>query len=139
MLQEEENTDWVQPMTSQKTIERCRVKVRELEEANATLLQNNTTMAESNKSLREELKRLQELMQRDQSTIECLAKEKRECKQKCEIVISEKDKLLQAKEEYIKSLHGTVWHLKNNFECKFYSFVETDKGFKLELQFHDKR
>ena len=104
----------------------------------ATLKEANKILLENNMKLREENAQLILAAQHVEDELKIAQSEKQNCKQKCEVVISEKERLIQQKEAYIKSLHGTVWHLKNNFECKFYSFVETDKGFKLELQFHDK-
>jgi chromosome segregation ATPase len=126
-------------MTSQKTIERCRAKVKELEETNATLLHNNVVMAESNKKLREELARLNTMSDNQHTRILQLEKEKSDCKQKCEVVISEKDRIIQQKEQYIRNLHSTVWHLQNTFKCSTYGFNEIPGGFELRFGFTEKK
>ena len=106
-------------MTSQKTIERCRAKVKELEETNATLLHNNVVMAESNKKLREENKELMEANERarknletQETTIAKISKQRNECKRKCEIALSEKDRLLQEKERRLAASNPVIEHLK---------------------------
>jgi hypothetical protein len=118
-------------MTSQKTIERLRTRVKELEEANATLLKNNETLSAANKTLRLE-------KDADSTVIKSLELAKEQCTAKCRTIVSEKEKVLQEKEIYIKNLHDTIWHLRNSFACKFYEFKETPQGFKFELEFHRK-
>jgi len=129
-------------MTSQKTIERCRAKVKELEETNTTLLHNNVVMAESNKKLRQEIEELQAANERARKNLSVqseqityLTKEKEACKQKCEMIVREKDQKLVEKERYIQSLHDTVWNLKNSYLCKTYNFAETPSGFELKFGF----
>jgi predicted RNase H-like nuclease (RuvC/YqgF family) len=118
-------------MTSQKTIERCRTRVKELEEANAILLKNNETLAAANKALRLE-------KENNTTVIKNLELAKEQCTAKCRTIVSEKEKVLQEKEIYIKNLHDTIWHLQNSFACKFYGFKEIPQGFKFELEFHRK-
>lgn len=66
-------------MTSQKTIERCRTRVKELEDinsslvvANKTVLDNNVKLAKENDKLRQEAKDKAELAER----IESIAKKR---------------------------------------------------------------
>lgn len=125
-------------MTSQKTIERCRLRVKELEEANATLLKNNETLAAANKKLREDEQKERAELIKQSNLIHELEVAKSQCRQKCELIVSEKERLLQQKEQYIANLKSTVWHLQNSFTCKFYGFKETPQGFKFELEFHNK-
>jgi predicted nuclease with TOPRIM domain len=129
-------------MTSQKTIERCRLRVKELESANAnlietngTLLANNVTLNDRLQTIEKELKFMDNTVKNREQAFNKLQKEKDECKQKCEIVLSEKNRILQEKESYIRNLHDTIWHLRNSFKCETYQFSETQKGFKFEFEF----
>ena len=96
-------------MTSQKTIERCRARVKELEDANKTLLDNNVILSRENTQLRNELK----MQRRVNAEIE----EKRtECAQKCRVALSEKDEALQRAQRAAantKTLKDIKWSLDN--------------------------
>ena len=93
-------------MTSQKTIEKCRAKVAELEKTNATLLHNNLVLSEENKKLRDE-------NIRKDIVITETNRQRQECKTKCEIAISEKDRLLRAQQARLENCKPTYVHLKN--------------------------
>lgn len=123
----------VQITTSAKAaVEMCQSRILELEKANATLLDNNVKLAAENT-------RLSGIINNQQSNLQLLEREKTECKQKCEIIIREKDAELLKKEAYIKNLHTTVWHLKNSFLCSLYRFTEIPNGFRFELDFQWKK
>ena len=115
-------------MTSQKTVERCRKERDDLKTANAQLLENNTVLAASNKELRDRVR----MLTQKTGDLE-LAKE--QCTAKCKAIVSEKDRELREKQQYIANLHDTIWHLRNSFACKTYNISETPNGFKLELVF----
>lgn len=93
-------------MTSQKTIERCRARVKELEEANKTLLDNNVILAEENTILRKKLNS----QMRINAEIET---ERAQCAQKCRVALSEKDRILQDREQRLANCKPTFQHLKD--------------------------
>lgn len=90
-------------MTAQRTIARLRKENAELLEANKQLLDNNVKLTEENQ-------RLQRVMKSDQETIESLAKAKRECKQKCELVISEKDRIIAERDQRLQNVKSFYEH-----------------------------
>jgi uncharacterized protein YaaN involved in tellurite resistance len=118
-------------MTSQKTIERCRTRVKELEEANAILLKNNETLAAANKALRLE-------KENNTTVIKNLELAKEQCTAKCRTIVSEKEKVLQEKDRYIQSLHDTVWNLQHSYGNSTYRFEQTPKGFRYVVDFERK-
>ena len=88
-------------------------RIQEIEIANKTLLQNNVVMAESNKKLRDENNIL---LARVSHTEEALAKtemERRNCKQKCEVIVSEKDRIIREKETRLANLKSVKEILDN--------------------------
>jgi len=132
-------------MTSQKTIERCRARIKELEEGNAALLEGSATLLKNNEMLAAANKRLRVEIDDNTGIIETLKAKNNQCRQKCEIAISEKDRILQEREQilqrkeaYIKGLHDTIWHLQHSFVCSTYGFHDTPNGFKLVLDFNKK-
>lgn len=126
-------TSRVQITTSAKAaVEIYQSRILELENANATLRDNNVKLAAENT-------RLSTTIKNQQSNLLLIEKEKTECKQKCELVIKEKDAELLKKEVYIKNLHSVVWHLKNSFLCSLYRFTEIPNGFRFELEFQWKK
>ena len=83
-------------------------------ESNKILLHNNCVLAEENVRLREEIKSIQ--IERDlQSKVNNdLIDQNKRCKQKCEIVVSEKDRLLQEKERRLAACKPVSAHLRNS-------------------------
>lgn len=101
-------------MTSQKTIERCRARVAELEASNKTLIENNVKLAEENSRLRSEIKKQCE-------TIVQIDSERRNCKSKCEVALSEKDRQLREKEARLAGLKSVFERLRDG---KWFYHVE---------------
>jgi hypothetical protein len=103
-------------MTSQKTIERCRLRVKELEDinsslvvANKTLLNNNVILAEENVKLRKELSVKNE-------TVHTVEQQRQACVRKCELALAEKNAALyeaQRKAANTKTLADVKWSLDN--------------------------
>jgi hypothetical protein len=92
--------------------EKWLLKVKELEEINKTLLDNNVKLAAENT-------RLVTISDNWHDKILALEKEKQSCKQKCDIVISEKDRKIRALEEYkagcktvFERLKGGSWTIQ---------------------------
>jgi hypothetical protein len=94
----------VAEMTAQRTIARLRKEKIELLEANKNLLDNNVILSEENQ-------RLKNIMKSDQETIEHLAKEKKACKQKCDLVIREKDAIILEKERRLQNIKDAHQYL----------------------------
>lgn len=87
------------------TIALYELKIKELESANKTLLDNNIKLAAENS-------RLTAMTDVQHSKLLTLEKEKAECKQKCEVVISEKDRRIQSLEEYKAGCKSTFDRLR---------------------------
>lgn len=106
-------------MTSQKTIERCRNRVKELELQNKELSESNKVLLDNNEKLSIELKKLRKSLDDSEITLksrqmayQVLQKEKDDCKQKCEIALKQKDAALseaQRKAANIKHLSDIKW------------------------------
>ncbi len=84
-------------MTSQRTIEKCREKVKAMDLSNRILLDNNCKLREENNKLILENQSLRD----DKRKIES---EKFLCKQKCEVALNEKDMLIQQKDQKLQNL-----------------------------------
>jgi hypothetical protein len=85
--------------------EKWLLKVKELEAANQTLLDNNVKLAAENT-------RLVTIAVNQHSKMLTLEKEKTDCKQKCEVVISEKDRKIRTLEEYKAGCKTTFERLR---------------------------
>lgn len=86
--------------------EKWLLKIKELEDANATLLTNNVQLASENV-------RLSRISKEKDENLIAAEKEKTECKQKCEVVISEKDRRIHVLEEYKANCKTVFERLKN--------------------------
>lgn len=117
-------------MTSQKTIEKCRIKVKDLEETNKTLLGNNVRLSEENAKLHQELSALKDETKNQCMTIVALTKEKDQCKRKCEVVIGEKNRILNEKEQ---ALHDAQLRLQRIQDMKDIRWSHSMNGGKIVL------
>ena len=95
-------------MTAQKTIARLRAKVVELETVNASLIAENRLLLQNNVKL---------------------DNERKTCKTKCEIVLSEKDRLLKDREQRLAACKPTIDHLRN--ATWLYSLKQFDGGIEI--------
>lgn len=89
----------------QRAVDTYLLKIKELESANKTLLDNNVKLAAENT-------RLSAMTDIQHTRILTLDKEKTECKQKCEVVISEKDRKIRTLEEYKAGCKTTFERLR---------------------------
>lgn len=106
-------------MTSQKTIERCRNRVKELESENLALKESNVTLLANNVALKQKLESLKTDSDHMKETIHAieqvntdLQKQRNDCKQKCEIALKQKDEALaiyQRKAANTKTLSDIKW------------------------------
>jgi transposase-like protein len=91
-----------------------------LKEANTILLRNNVIISEENHKLRNEIKTLradadylQEKINSLSTARDELVKKNNICKQNCEIALSEKNRVIKEKEQYIANCRTTFERLRD--------------------------
>lgn len=100
------SSDTTKPIPNTMLLKRCQFRIEELEGANQTLLDNNVKLAAENT-------RLVTIADNQHSKMLTLEKEKTDCKQKCEVVSSEKDRKIRAREEFKAECKTTYDRLRN--------------------------